>query len=282
MDNLIIGIILIIALDAPILLFLYTKSGEDYDISYKKRLEAGLEKGNFKDIDISLLESIYHLYFKAKKQAPIMLAWALTSLFLGAISFYYASVLVTKDQRAYEKTAKDALHLSIQQRYYDSAAKYLNINYDSLLQKKMLKDTSIVGRKADILYSQIAELTRLKYPDQISKEVHERFKNENNNDNTPGNSNSFYFIFSTISTRIIISLLTFYLAQLFIRLYNYYLRVSDFYINRFDAIIAYRENDFKMNFQETTSIFEHKTEIGIGPRNPIKTAIKIIEAIKNK
>lgn len=139
---------------------------------------------------------------------------------------------------------------------------------------KIGRDTMTKG----YYYNLIVHVKQL-YKSQIDKEIVEAFEQEKQQIENAKQSSSLLNLIASMTIRVMISFFVFYLVQIFLKLYRYNLKVSDFYINKYDAILSYEE--MKLPFEKTIEVFSHSIDVGNVPKTPIETALEILKVTKD-
>jgi hypothetical protein len=281
----IILIMMIVIIGGPLLYFIkYFEPSKTSIPIFKEDSDQESQKSDLNVANEKLLEIMYNRHYKAKKNAIVMLTFAIISLVTGVIFFYYASEVASTDRRRNDQAARSKITFDLEKSFLGKYADSMGINLDSLIEAKKIEDNydrkvDNSNKKATDSLSKLRRKSNDLNQEEILKKTEEIYYSNRSHEST-SNVESLYFLLTTISIRIIIAFLTFYLAKIFLNLYKYYVQISDFYINRFDAIVAFDEDKFKIDFKEITSLFEHKIKIGIGSKSPIDDAVDIANAFK--
>lgn len=127
-------------------------------------------------------------------------------------------------------------------------------------------------------YQSIINKTKIYYNDSIFKKINEdylivynAFYKDNANER---------FI-TAMSIRILMSLVTFFIAQLFIKLYRYQRQLSEYYYNRIDAINAYVCASLNITLSESVKLFQHNISFGKDLKLPTDSILELVNTISN-
>jgi hypothetical protein len=263
---------------------------------HKKNLKKNeLESGGTHEIDdeviSNLAQSIYGQYQKAKGKSHLMMGLSILTLIVGGILFYNSADLASIDNSKSDESIRGTLRASISDKYLDSFA--LNQGYDIDSLREITDQVINISPGNQSRNDSIKKLKEKTY--EIIKDFEAKSNRRNTNkieqqtqelysqrvkDQGSSNFRDSYFLFTTLSLRILITILAFFFIKIFLRLFKYYVETSDFYINRFDAITAFKEQNFSDDFSKLAEIFQHKISINIGPKTPIDTIMEIMKNVK--
>lgn len=233
-----------------------------------------------------LTHHLYKRHIDAKKQAQAVLFSTVFVLLIGATFFYFASDIALRDSRAEEILSATDIKEKVEKNFINTYVKNHNINIDSLREladKTSLsyKDPSTSDNpltsenyKAEKEISAIRSNALQAYALEIDSVILARSPLLAKSKDSFSRWNK---LITTISLRVIICLLIFYLSQIFLKMYRYNLKVSDFYINRYEAIICNKE--LGLDFIKSAELFEHKIDIGQQPKSPFEMALNILRAL---
>lgn len=74
-----------------------------------------------------------------------------------------------------------------------------------------------------------------------------------------------------LSLRVGIAIMVIFITQLLLRLYRYCLRIGNFYMSRFDALLCY-EPDLEIDLDKAINLFTPPVEVGKEPPSPSEIA----------
>lgn len=245
------------------------------------------EKNNIKNKEsLKLLDELILRCKRNRKYSFLMLALTFFILILGFFSFYYAQKIAINDREEQINQVKNDIEKAIHNKYMNmlvngntldslnELAKYKNINKGDNIETVELQHKGLEAFKT---LKKIEGMVESKFTNKILMETDSLYKKQ-----IEISSNlkidTYYFIFTTTSIRIIIALITFYIAQLLIKLFKYYQQVSDFYLSRTDAIKAFKEKEIPVDFLQLVETFQHQKDIGTLPKNPSEYFIESIKS----
>ena len=174
-----------------------------------------------------LAKSFYNRYSASKLTAYGVLFLTILIILTGAYIFLNASTIARAD------TASVPIGSDRWLQVQDSIANKYFIIYCE--DHKIGRDTMTRG-----YYYNLMVQIKQQYKGDIDKEIVEVFEKEKQPLENGNPSSSLLNLIASMTIRVMISFFVFYLVQI-LKLYRYNLKVSDFYINKYDAILSYEE-----------------------------------------
>lgn len=265
MDTFIISILILVIVSAIIFYIVTYKDSKNRKVIFE-RIDSGELYKEIISIKKELAKSFFLRYRSSKNMAYGILLFTVFVLFVGAYAFYNASNLLPKEIKKADFIGTDKW-----EKIQDSISKIYENKY--LYERGILVDTLTTGNAA-----QLAVEAKTKYRDRINRETSESLDKASKEVQSENASVSNLQLLGSITIRLMIGFFVFYLTQIFLKLYRYNLKISDFYLNKFDAILSHEA--MKMSFEDTIDIFKHGIDVGSEPKTPIETAIQLIQATK--
>jgi uncharacterized protein YlbG (UPF0298 family) len=209
-----------------------------------------------------LLKMFYTRTNSYKFQAYIILLLVIGSLFIGGLIFYAAGQIAGRD-------------------LYYSDVNYYGDTYESKLVNRFMsvycEENNVPKPDEEIDFLKWRDL-RDKVKTIYRKEISADFEEHQNQLKNEKIDTQVFALISTSLIRIGIVTLLIFLVQIFLRLYRYNLKLSDYYKARFDAVLLSKTE--KLDFEKSITLMYPNFDVGKEIKNPMGEMINLLKNVK--
>jgi len=229
---------------------------------FRSIIKARNDNGRYEHINLQTRKDLaLELRLKSirlKFSAYSILIGIIMILVIGVSIFYSAGAIANIEFRNFNSLSNDR-------------------TFEKLIKQKFLQEHNMTEKEFDEDYG-LQELYYEKVHTELLKRKKEIAELENDNDNS---DEKLYSLISSSVIRIGISLIIFFIAQIFLRLYRYSLQLSDFFESKSDALVLGKEEDRTI---EEFSEFLKTDKITLGPlpKTPTNELIELLKIVNNK